>query len=235
MMRLIPTWLFVLLCFVGCTRRDPRNSNCEWPQETARPLDLSQSAQQRHLSDDAQLAEDLAIRYADSHRGPRSGHFEGFDEYRQTRDRCMTALFEVIGNNHTVAREQVRQSLGHRRTSLDLAVILSFAVLYGFAASGLAGQIWRRFPPAEEWIAGAVATLLTSAVISMAGVLLGELWATSVENLRIGSGHLSYRVNRIPWVQHRLGLFVGGVVLFCIIAGLRYRAGVRAADSNPGI
>jgi hypothetical protein len=140
-MRLIPMSL-LLLSLVGCNRRDPRNSNCEWPQEVATSLDLSKPRQQRHLGDDAQIAEDLAIRYADLHSGPRSGHFAGFAEYGQTRQQCMAALFEMIGKNHGVTTEQVRESLLHRRISLDLAVIVSFALFYGFAANGIARRVW---------------------------------------------------------------------------------------------
>jgi hypothetical protein len=213
--------LLALVCFPGCTRRVPPNENCQWPPETAISFDLSSSAQRQHLSDDAQTAEDLAIRFADSHYGTHSGHFSGFDEYGRKREQCMAALFEVIGKTHGVTQAQVRESLAHRRTSLDLAVILSFAVLYGFAASVMARRVWRRFPPEEGWIVGAAATLVTSAFVSMAGILVGEVWSEVLEQFRLGNGHLSYRADRIPWHQHRLGLFVCGVVIFWIIAALR--------------
>src|SRR6266404_5600509 len=90
--------LLALVWFPASARGDRPNSNCEWLGETAVSLDLSKSGQQQHLADDAQSAEDLAIRYADSHSGPRSGHFAGFDEYRRTREQCMAALFAVIAD-----------------------------------------------------------------------------------------------------------------------------------------
>jgi len=71
-------------------------------------------------------------------------------------------------------------------------------------------------------------TALAAIAASFFGVLAGEEWSVLVENLRLGNGHLSYRVERIPWAQHRLGLFVGGVILFGILSGYRYyRARVR--------
>src|SRR6266478_9394592 len=89
-----------------CLHNRVHNSNCEWPQETAaHALNPSHPSQQRHLSDDAEFAEDLAIRYADAHRGPRSGHFEGMAEYGRTRDKCMAALFKVIGSSHSQPEE----------------------------------------------------------------------------------------------------------------------------------
>ncbi len=233
MTRLAATSLLVLVWFAGCTGHDQRNANCEWPQETAISLDLRNPTQRRHLSDEALVAEDLAIRYADSHSGPRSGHFEGFTEYGQARDQCMTALFSTIARNHGVTSEQVRESLVRRRRSLDLAVILSFAALYGFVANRLARRLCRRFPLHEGWRAALLATIVTSAVVSFIGVLVGEQWSITVEGIRVGNGHLSYRTFRIPWVQHRMELFVAGVFLFWLAAVLGYRVSIRDAG-NPG-
>jgi hypothetical protein len=230
----LPMSLLLLACSAACTRRVPPDSNCEWPHETATSIDLTNPAQQRHLSDDAQVAEDRAIRYADSHSGPRSGHFAGFDKYARAREQCMAALFQVIAKNHGVTQEQVRESLKYRRTSLDLGVLLSFAVLYGFAASGFSRRVWRRFPFDEGWVAGAVATVIASAIVSLGGVMVGEIWSTTLEEMRIGNGHLSYRVARIPWNQHRLSLFVCGVVLFWLIAGFQYRTAARQVPGNAG-
>ena len=184
---------------------------------------MTKPAQQRHLNDDAQIAEDIAIRYADAHTGPRSGHFAGFDQYALTREQCRAALDQVIADDHGVSPEQVRESLAYRRPSFDLAVILSFAVLYGLAASAMARRLRRRFPFDEGWMAGAVTTAIASAVASLGGLMAGEIWSTTLEEIRIGNGHLSYRVARIPWTQHRLSIFAGGVVLFWLIAAIQYR------------
>ena len=140
----------------------------------------------------------------------------------------MASLFEAIGKNHGVTREQVRQSLAHRPVIPDLAVNLSFALVYGLAASWMARRLWRRYPPDEGWVPGVALAVITAAFASAAGVLLGEVWSQTAESIRIGSGHLSYRVNRIPWSQHRLGLFAGGVVLFWLIAALHRPLNARA-------
>jgi hypothetical protein len=47
----------------------------------------------------------------------------------------MIALFKVIGSSYGVTEEQVRRSLGHRRTSIDLAVMVSFVTLFGIGGS----------------------------------------------------------------------------------------------------
>jgi len=55
----------VVLCslsLAGCMRREGRNSDCKWPGEIS-----GRSAGAGNLSADAEFAEDLAIRYADTH------------------------------------------------------------------------------------------------------------------------------------------------------------------------
>jgi hypothetical protein len=56
-----------------------------------------------------------------------------------------------------------------------------------------------------------------SVVLSIGGVLLGEGWAILVEQLRLGTGHLSYRMYRIPWSHHRLALLIAGFALFWLV------------------
>ncbi len=142
---------FFLLAGVGaCSGSNRRNSDCEWPRETAISLDLRNPSQLQHLSDDALLAEDLAIRYADVHWGQRTGHFAGAGIYMAKRDACMAALFSTIAKNHEVSMQQVRESLARRRLSFDVAVLLSFAALYWFLADRLARRVCRRFPVRES-------------------------------------------------------------------------------------
>jgi hypothetical protein len=228
-------WLAVPLvmsaCLAGCVDRDRVDADCEWRgDESAAPLELRNGDRLRHLTDDALVAEDLAIRYADTHRGHRSGHFAGVDEYARTRERCMGELFGAIASSHGVTPAEVRDALGRRRALPDLAVMLSFAVLYAAAASGVARWILGSLTAAAGWAAVA-AVAVTSAVVSTAGMLVGELWSGAVEMLRVGNGHLSYRADRIPWGQHRGSLFFCGVLLFWAIAALTSAsAGVRASD-----
>jgi hypothetical protein len=219
--------LVVLVCFVGCARTGGRKATCEWPQEAVVLLDLSKPSDLQHLSDDALVAEDLAIRYADSDIDSTGRRARG-EDYVRTRSKCMVKLFEAIGKNHGVTLEEVRHSLRHRRTTVDLAVILSFALLFSFAASLVARRICRLHPLEDGWVGPIAMTAFVSIAGGVCGVLLGEQWSLTLEMLRIGNGHISYRVERIPWTQHRLGFFAGCVILFWLMVGLRYyRTGVR--------
>jgi len=120
----------------GCVRRDGRNSDCRWPGETSKhPISA------RHLSADAEFAEDLAIRYADAHFGLRSPNPS--ENYGAERDQCMERLFEEIGKEHGVPAGVVSGSLGRNRAYIDIAEALPFALLYGLTAIVVARMIWR--------------------------------------------------------------------------------------------
>jgi hypothetical protein len=67
-----------------------------------------------------------------------------------------------------------------------------------------------------------VAVVAVSLVTAWAGMMLGEVWSILMEVLRVGNGHLSYRTDRIPWVQHRVAAFVSGVIAFWFIGAIRY-------------
>jgi len=196
----------------GCVRRDGRNSDCRWPAETS-----NHSADPQHMSADAEFAEDLAIRYADTHFGPRSPNPS--EEYGAERDRCMGKLFQEIGKQHGVPVEQVSSSLGHNRAYIDVAEILPFAPLYGLAAVIIARMNWRRYSPDEYgWTPGITMALFVSLVLAAGSTMLGEVWIWVVEGFRVGNGHMSYRGDRLFWARHRFELFAAALLIFWLAA-----------------
>lgn len=211
-----------LLSSCGCTRTD-RNSDCRWPAESTRPTSFTKVARQRLLRQDAQVAEDLAIRYADAHYGPHSGHFESWVAYNNATDSCMNSLFAIVATTEGVSVSEVRQAVTHRPLAFDFAVILSFASIYFLLANVMARRVWHRFPVHDGWVAGVIATIFASLAFSAAGVLAGEIWSGLAENIRVGNGHLSSRADRIPWVHHRLSFFIACIFLFWFVATFQRR------------
>jgi len=197
---------------------------CRWPGDTRGLLNLSDESAARHLSQDAESAEDLAIRYADGHSRPGTALGATMADYLRTRDQCMAALFQVIGDHHHVTPQRVRESINtHRSTSLDVVVMLSFGLLYAVAAYRFVGGIWRRFLPTEDTLLGITATVVISPVASLLGVVTGDFWSGEAEALRIGYGHLVQRAARIPWGHHRPAIFTIGVLVFWALSWFRYR------------
>lgn len=125
---------------------------------------------------------------------------------------------------------QVYESLGRNRALTDLALNLPILLASFFAASLVTGRIWSRYLGDNRTVAVTL-VIVGSLVFAAATVILGEQWATIAESIRIGSGHLSYRMDRLPWIRYRTPLFAAGVALFLFVAAVRYRR--PPAPSSP--
>src|SRR5258708_7208389 len=143
----------VPLTIAACGGTPRASRRCEWPAESARPLDLRRAADRTHLRRDAESAETIAIHYSDVSPARR----EGPVQYAHARDACMASLFGVVARTHAVDVETVRAFSMHRNGWFDAIVLLSFAAVYGCAASALGGVVGRRFPR-REWAAAGVST-----------------------------------------------------------------------------
>ena len=214
--------LLISLAFTGCLRREGRNSDCIWLEADARPLDLSRGGDARHLREDVELAEDLAVRYMDAQRRQQSA--QPRRPPGEVMNACRNTLLKQISTSHNVSPGEVIQFFGRRSLAIDLAVILPFFLLYALAAILMAGWLFRRYPPAESMTAALLMAVLCSLAFGVGGLMLGEEWSTMAESLRVGTGHLSYRVDRLPWVQHRIGFFVLCLAVFWSAALVRLRA-----------
>jgi hypothetical protein len=154
----------------------------------------------------------MSIRWADQ----RFAHQPQWDQRLQE---CMETLFTGLAQTHGVDVATVRQYSRERDVVVDVAVILGFALIYSMVAYLLAGRIRQRFPPPDPgfW----VMTLTMASGVSLIGVLIGLLGSIVVESFRLNSVHLSFRMFRIPFREHWVILFIGGVIVFTLAALLR--------------
>ena len=215
--------LLVLSIALGACARPgdhPISPNCEWIEADSRSLDLTRVWDRRHLRFDAETAEDVAIRWGDH-------HFHLLPEWDRRVGECMETLFQGVARQHHVDVATVRQYSRQRDIVVDAAVILSIAVVYAVVAYIFAGRILRQFPPDEAgfW----VMTLTLAVGVSLVGVLAGGLWSIAVENIRLNSGHLSYRMNRIPFREHWAVVWACGFIVFALTALLRSRAHLKSS------
>ena len=116
---------------------------------------------------------------------------------------CLGTLLQQIGTSHKVPPKEVAKFFGQRSLAIDVAANLPFILLYSFLAALLAGRLRRRYPPEDGWTVALVMIIFSSSAFGAGGVLLGEQWSTLAENIRVGTGHLSYRVDRLPRARHQ--------------------------------
>ena len=204
------------LALSACTRPGdyPITTECRWIENDHRSLNLSAGADRRHLRNDSITAEDVAIRWADR-------HYHLLPEYESRRDECMASLFNGIASQHGVPVATVRQYSLERDLVFDLGVMLCFGFVYALGAYRVCGWIRRRFSDDERgyWIMAVV----LSVCVALTGVMLGNLGFIVAESVRLNSGHLSYRMARLPWRVHWVLLFGCGVVIFGLVALVRSR------------
>ena len=230
MRRLIIISLPLLVCFAACAKPTPPDIKCELPQEPPIQFDLLNPEHQRHLSDEALLAEDIAVRYSDSDNWKIPGQPQGREAYRRARNDCLGKLFNTIAQNHGVSVEQVRNSIRQGRMLYDVIVLLCYCTFYFWSAFYLAKRVCRRFPLREGRLTAVLLIIGASILVSFAGMMMLETMAFLAEIYRLRSGHLSDRANVIPWPYVRIPLFIIGLILFWVAAALRYRAASRGAE-----
>jgi hypothetical protein len=215
--------LAITLTAVACVRPGdhPISSNCVWTEyeidapTPTRTLHLENAADRRHLRDDAITAEDMAIRWADRYYG----HLPEWD-HRCTE--CIESLFKGIANHHNVDLSLLREYRLRRDPFFDSIVMLGFGVFYAAVCYAAARLIRKRFPPDERagfWIM----TAFISLGMSIIGLALGSFWSILFEELRLGSWHLSYRMNQIPARQH------WAMLLFCCLGVFWLAAIIRSS------
>jgi hypothetical protein len=219
----------------ACVDRARVNARCEWQDEAPAARGLTEQQLESHLDRDIELATELAVRHADAVHDQRfgvEGH-GGLIEGGELRNRCMASLLAAIANTHDVSMDRVAAARVRARRPLawDVVVIVLFTMVYVGISRMIARAIARRFPAGEGWVA-LVAHAIAAFGVSACGLQLFDLWAASFEMIRVGNDHLSgYRASWNPWHEHLAVLYVGGILVFLVTAGVQY--GCSRGRSEP--
>jgi hypothetical protein len=212
----------------GCIPRDRVNKTCEWTGDARFSLEPQNPAHQEHLVEDAQLAEELGIRYADAEFGRRFGieHHGGSLDNGRVRGDCLSRMFQAIESNHGATPDEIRLARGQRNQTFDIAVVLLFLPLYSLCATMACRWLRRRFSSNERY-ARLVATGLASMAAAVLGTQVFRLWGAVWEVIRVGNGHMTSirAASSSRWPHQYAGAdVIGGVVLFWLVALMCYRA-----------
>lgn len=197
-----------LLLLSACLPRERLNSRCAFA-DSARPLDLSISADRRHLRTDAQIAEELGIRQGDATRGR-----ESMTARAARREGCTGALFDQIVRLHGVSKSDIAAAALERDWLIDaLLVFLPVCALMFGGCVALADRLNGRFAD-EERATWWVMAILAALVFSLLTMFVGEMWSWLVEMVRNDDMHISFRAFRLPWASHRWLIYAVSVVAF---------------------
>lgn len=210
---------------IACSGRERINASCQWTHDAEFPVDLADRTHQTHLRHDADLMEDLAIRYADAHAGRVAR-----PEWAEARDACMTTLFAVIGDYHSVSEGDIRQWIGRRNVMFDLFVFLSFVGWCGLGSRAPTRRLLNAW--SFQGALAVFATGVTIIIVATVGGVLGVLWAALFEMLRLGSEHMSHRAARVPWPYYLPSLFAAAGVVVSFVAWREHRAVARRVDAE---
>lgn len=215
-----------------CLPRERLNSNCEWSEPGAQPLDLQIAAHRQHLSEDVDTAIEIAVRSADAEHGRRAGFPTngGSVDFGRLREKCLEKLFATAAQFHGTPAEV--RSIPVRRDWRFVAVTaISFIAFYCLASAMLCRKLAARFSE-DGRRPTLVAFAMASIATSLAGVHLSVQWFVTAEAIQIGSDHLSWlRIVR-PTPQLLVAMFFAGVALFWLVA-MRQFARVTRNKIHP--
>lgn len=222
----------------GCIPRDRVNTACEWRGDSPFTVHTGNPAHWSHLVEDAQLAEELGIRYADAEHGRRFGvdHHGGLLDNGRVRNTCLDQVFGAIERHHGTTASQILAARASRNSAFDLAVALLFVPLYLIAVALACRRLYRRFPSTEGYARG-VGAALACLAISFLGVQGFRLWGGVWEVIRVGNGHMTSirAASETHWVKQHPGAdFLVGVLLFWLVAVALTRMPLPDALSSDG-
>jgi len=202
-----------LLSVCSCLPQDRINTRCEWTNDSAGALDLSRDRERKHLELDANLAEDLGIRYGDTFRSTDGIEVEG-----QKRGECTRHLLALVASRHNVSEQAVESARGTRSTWIDIALIyVPMAIAFAVAAGWTVRRIHRGLDDEPRWmILGAL--VFAVPILAGFGLMAGEQYEWLVEWARLRNAHLSYRAFRMPITHHALAAWIAAMTLFAAVA-----------------
>ena len=208
----------------GCIDRARVNTQCEWSGGGS-------------LVADAQLAEELSIRYADAAFNRQYGYDGHGGLEGSARKTCMAWLVAAIEREHGVTEADVAVARGQRNRIFDAAAALSFAPLFVLGATIAGGRLRRRFAN-DRGAVQSIAAALTAVAVSFLGLQVGQLWLSVWETLRVRNGHISvFRfASRTIWTHEYAWLLFGcGIAVCWLVARSPHVASVRRASRGASM
>ncbi len=184
------------------------NATCRWTDAVSTRLDLTRATDREHLRQDAQVAWEVAQRYADV-RYRTSPSLA-----RPLLDSCRTMLNDSIMARHGVAAADIQRATYTRVWWIDVAVIaLPMVLLTAIGMDAATRELCRSI--GKERARTIILPILVG-LVALIATGTGQLWAMVVETWRLRDGHIAGRVFALPSVAHAGVAFA----LLCVVAAI---------------
>lgn len=224
--RIVASIVAVVL-LAGCIDSSRVNDSCTWTDTVARRLDLGRRSDREHLRQDAEIANELMVRFGDAHirHNPQI--------QRPFRDRCIAATVDSIVARHGVTPADFHAAERARIWWADfLVVFLPMGILAVAVMDFATRRVCRNFEPEDRAIA-LVSIVVLTPVVALLALGVANFWSFAVEGYRLRNGHVSNRAFLIPVVTHGWIAYAVVLVLCAGAAATRFRRTPLTGGRRP--
>jgi len=212
---------------VGCIDSSRVNDTCTWTDTAARRLDLGRGSDREHLRQDAEVANELMVRFGDAHirHNPQI--------QRPFRDQCIGATLDSIVARHGVTRADFHAAERARIWWADfLIVFLPMGILAIVVMDFITRRVCRSFEPDDRTIA-LVSLVVLTPVVALLLLGVANFWSFAAEGYRLRDGHVSNRAFLIPVVTHGWIAYGTVLALCAAAAATRFRRTPLSGGRRP--
>lgn len=213
------------LAIVGCLPLSRINAECRWTHDAERPLPANR-ARRAHMIEDARVAKDLGIRYADATAGRMNT-----PAWHTAMEQCTQRSLGEIARAHGVSQAELAALTTARELWIDIAaVLLPGAMLFAAASAVIVARVLSDYERDDRGIAAMVLVALMP-FAAVGAVVFVQIWGSIVEQLRLRNDHISYRAFELPANRH--GWLLWGIAM-ALFAGMSARGLLRqSAPATP--
>ena len=201
----------------ACLSRPRLNSSCRYVGDSAAALHLERAADREHLAQDAQIAEELAMRYGDVGRPAVT-----MDSSLRLRAACFSRLVTTISERHAVSPDEVQAAALRRGAAFDVTVVwIPVAIVLIILSDRVTARVARGMSM-EDRAPRLVGLALLAPAVAVIVLISAQLWSVWAEMIRLGDGHISYRASRLPVAQHGWLVFSCSMAIYACVCATRY-------------
>jgi hypothetical protein len=197
----------------GCIDASRINRRCQWTDGSAAKLDLTRASDREHLRQDAQVAWEIAQRYADVRYRTRP------TLARPLLDACRAAMYDSIVSRHGVTVADIETATVARIWWIDVALVfLPMIAITAIAMDATTREIRRSV---EQPSARTVVTATSVGLVALIATGVMQMWAMMLETWRLRNEHIAGRAFVVPSVAHRGIAFASLFAVAVVVALLR--------------